>query len=136
MRPTGQCLHAITPSADVLELRADIKAELFRRIIEVSGEGDVGDGRLIAQEERYLGQPLIDDSEVAVDAPLQKSQYGRIAGRAREDFQKPVRSQKAIHLLIVENDPAQRLKAGIFAVRLETTGAVSEVGEDHTGLAQ
>ena len=90
----------------MLELRGDIEAKLLCRIIEIAGERDVGDGRFIAQHERRLRKPLIDDPEIAVDAALQKGLDGRIAGRAREIFQEPVRSQESVDFLIVENDPA------------------------------
>src|SRR5262252_3439370 len=99
MRPTGQCLHTITPGADIFKLRGDIEAKLLRRIKEIAGERDVGDGWFVAQHERRLRKPLIDDSEIAVDAALQKRQDGRITGRAREIF------QESVHFLIVENDP-------------------------------
>src|ERR1700756_4470968 len=103
MRPTGQCLHAIAPGANVFKLRADIEAELLHWIKEVASERDIDDARLIAQHERRLRKPLIDNPEIAVDAAFQKGQDRRIASRAREIFQEPVRSQEAVHFLIVEN---------------------------------
>src|SRR6516165_3180838 len=136
MRPTGQRSHSITPGSDVLALLGDVEAELFRRIVEVASEGNIGDGRLTSQHKRSFRQPLIDDREIAVYAALEKGHYCRITGWSGEVLQKPVRSEESVYFLIIENNPAQRLKPGIFTVRLETAGAFGEIGEDHPGLAQ
>src|SRR5215469_2648297 len=136
MRPTGQRSHAITPGCDVLALLGDVEAKLFRRIVEVASEGDIGNGRLIPQHKRRFRQPLIDDREIAVYAALEKGHYRGIAGWSGEVLQKPVRSKESVYFLIIENNPAQRLKSGIFTVRFEAAGAFGEIGEDHPGLAQ
>src|SRR5689334_18502723 len=136
MGPAGQGLHAITPGRDVLKLGGNIKAEFFGRVVEVTGKRDVGDGWLIAQKERHLRKPLIDDAEIAVDPSLEESQHGRIAGGSREVFQEPVRPKEPVYLLIVENDPPQRLQARIFGFRFETASAFGQVGENYSRLAE
>src|SRR5579863_7061174 len=50
MRPARQRLDAIKPRGDVLMLRGKIKAVFLRRVVEVTGERYVGDGRLRAQK--------------------------------------------------------------------------------------
>src|SRR5262249_13854509 len=45
-------------------------------------------------------------------------------------------AEKTVDLLIIEDDPAQCLKALIFALRFESTGPFGEIAEDYSGLAE
>ena len=71
-------------------------------------------------------QPLVDDGEVAVDAALEERHHRRIAGGLGEILQKAKRPEKAVDLLVVENDPAQRFQLLVLALRLEFAGAFAQ----------
>ena len=77
---------------------------------------------LSLDQELPSGQPLVDDGEIAVDAPFQERHHRRIAARACEILQKAIRPEKAVDLLIVEDDPAQRFELLVLALRLELAG--------------
>src|SRR5690242_10492685 len=123
MFPPGQGLDAVEPLADRRMRARDVEAELLGRIVEVADERDVRDGRALAEHERAAGEPLVEDSEIAVDATLEKSEHGRIAGGLRQGLEEAVRSEKAVDLLVVEDDPAQRLEPLVLALRRELAGA-------------
>src|SRR5262245_42655941 len=97
---------------------ADVEAELLGRIVEVTAERQVGDGRARAEQEWRLLKPLVEDGEVAVDAPFQKRQYGLVRRGWREILQESVGAEIAIDLLVVEDDPAQRFHFLVLPQRL------------------
>ena len=82
------------------------------------------------------GQPLVHDSKVAVDAPFQEGQHRRIARRLGEVFQKAEWTEESVHLLIVENDPAESFEFFVLVLRFEFSGALGEVGEDDARLRE
>ena len=124
MLPTGQRLDALKPGGDALVLGGNIKTEFSRGVVEVSDERQIGYGRLPAQDERRGGEPLIHYAEIVVDAPFKEREHRRVAGRLGEIAQEAIGTEKAVDLLIVENDPAQRLQAFILASRLEFSRAL------------
>src|SRR2546421_12649968 len=136
MFPARQRLDAIEPDRDVAVLRGNIESKLLGRIVEIADQRQVGDGWPRAQNERSGREPLIDDGEVAVDAALEESEHGWIARWLGEVAQESIGTEKAVDLLIIEDDPAQRLELLVIAVRSEFSGFFGEIGEDHTGLAE
>ena len=136
MLPARQRLDALEPSRDMLVLRRDVEAELFRWIVQVGHQRQVGDGRPLAQHEVAPGEPLIDDLQVAVDPPLEERQHRRVAGRLRKNAQEPVRPEKAVDLLVVEDDPAQRLQPLVLARGRELARALGQIGQDDARLAE
>ena len=82
------------------------------------------------------GEPLVDDGEIAVDAALEERHHRRIAGGLGEVLQEAVRPEKAVDLLVVEDDPAQRFEPLVLALGLEFAGALGEIGQDHAGLGE
>jgi hypothetical protein len=136
MRPTGQCLDAVEPGGDVLVVRRNVKAEFLRRVVEVADERQVGDRWLRTDDVGAAGEPLVEYAEHVVDPALEEFQHRRMAGRFRQRAQEAVRTEIAADLLIVEDDPAQRFEAVVLAARLEFSGALGEIGQDHAGLGQ
>src|SRR5690348_3998706 len=128
MLPAGQGLDAVEPPGDRRMGARDVEAEFLGRIVEVADERDVRDGRALAEHECAAGQPLLEDREIAVDAALEKCKHGRIAGRTRQRLEEAERPEEAVELLVVEDDPAQRLESLVLALRRELAGAVREVG--------
>src|SRR5438309_585149 len=119
MFPAGERLDALEPAGDVLVLGGNIETEFVRGIIEVSHQRDIGDRGACAQDKGRLRQALVEDRECIVDAALEKREYLRMAGRARNKAQEPIRAEIAVDLLVVEKDPAQSFKPLIFACGLE-----------------
>ena len=70
----------------------------------------------VAQDERPVGKALVDDGEIVVDAALEERHHRRIAGRPREVLQEAVGPEKAVDLLVVEDDPAQRFEPLVLAL--------------------
>src|SRR5512136_1949109 len=136
MLPAWQRPHAFEPSSDRRMIFGDVESEFLSRIIKIAGHRYVGDGRLVADEELPPCQSLVDDSKVAVDAPLKIRQYCRVAWGLCEIFQEPERTEEAVDLLIVVNDPAQRFQFLVLVPRFEFSAAFSEVGEYHAGLRE
>ena len=54
----------------------------------------------------------------------------------REVLQEAVGSEKAVDLLIVENDPAQAFEPLVLALRRKLAGMLGEIGQAHAGLAE
>ena len=54
----------------------------------------------------------------------------------REILQEPVRPEESVDLLVVEDDPAQRLKLLVLALRPELAGELGEIGQDHARLRE
>src|SRR6185437_834196 len=96
----------------------------------------VGGSRSVADQERRLLQPLVDDAERTERARLERIHDRGVAGWLGEVLQKAIRPEEAVDLLVVEDDPAQRLEFFVLALRLVLTAAVGEVGEDDAGLRQ
>src|SRR5262249_2867298 len=94
------------------------------------------DGRARAEDERRTRQALVENGNGVVDAALEEREHGRVAGRFGETPQEAIRSEKAVDLLIVEDDPAQRLEPRLLALGTELSRPVGEVGQDHPGLAE
>src|SRR4029077_6875888 len=136
MRPAGERLDALTPGGDRRMLLADVEAELLRRIIEVPCKRHVRDGGPLAEQESAALQPFVDDAEIAVDATLEKGEHGRIARGLGEVLQETIGPEKAIDLLIVENDPAQCFQLFVLALGQVFAGAAREIGEDHARLGE
>ncbi len=89
------------------------------RIIEITRERDIGDGRVIADDERRTRQPLVENAERVVDPALQERHRARIAGGFGEVAQEAIRPEIAVELLVVEDDPAQRFQPLVFGERME-----------------
>src|SRR5262249_54150593 len=102
MFPSRERFHPLEPAADRRLVLGDIKAELFGRIIQISAHRDVGDCRLVPDEELPARQAFIDDRKISIDPSLEKCEHRRIAGWFSENLQKPKRPQKAIDLLVIE----------------------------------
>src|SRR3954463_11325976 len=136
MLPARQRLDAIEPYRDVLMLPRNVEAEFVRRIVEISRQREIGDGGARAQHEWTGREPLVDNGEVVVDAPLEEREHGGIAWRLGEKPQKAIGTEKAVDLLVVENDPAQRLETLVLAIGPELARPVGKVGQDHAGLAE
>ena len=114
----------------------DVEAELFGRIIKVGDQRQVGDGRLRAENVRAAGEALVDDAQRIVDAAFEKFHHRRMAGGFCKIAQEAIRPEKAVDLLIVENDPAQRFEPLVLAARQEFFGVLGEISQDHAGLGQ
>mgnify|MGYP000137249053 CR=1 FL=1 len=56
MLPARQRFDAVEPNRDVLVLGGDIEAEFLRRIVEISDQREIGDGRPRAEHARGLGE--------------------------------------------------------------------------------
>src|SRR6202041_1311059 len=133
MRPTGQRLDAIEPGGNVLVRRWNIEAELLGRIVKIGDQREVGDGRLGSENVGPAGEALVDNAERIVDAPLEEFHYRRMTGGFCKIAQEAIRPEKAVDLLIVENDPTQRFEPLVLAARLEFFGVLSEISQDHAG---
>src|SRR5437868_300061 len=96
---------------------ADVEAEFFDRVKQISGERDVRDGGPLAEQEFAGLKSLVDDAEIAVDAASKKCVDSGIGWRLHPVPQKTIGSQKSVDLLIVEDDPAQRFQLFILALR-------------------
>src|SRR5262245_123841 len=68
--------------------------------------------------------------------PLRKASTAGSPGGLASVAQEAIGAEKAVDLLVVEDDPAQRLEALVLAFRLELARALGEVGEDHGRLAE
>ena len=89
-----------------------------------------------AENVRPAGEALVDDAERIVDAAFEKFHHRRMAGGFGKIAQEAIRPEKAVDLLIVENDPAQRFEPLVLAARQEFFGMLGEIGQDHAGLRQ
>src|SRR5262245_265360 len=78
MHPAGQGLDSIEPGADGGKV-APAYAE-FIRPEEIAASGDVGDRRLVADDELLLLQVQIEDRHRALDAAAEEFGDGRLAG--------------------------------------------------------
>ena len=116
MLPSRQRFDAVEPYRDVLVLPWNVEAEFVRRIVEVGHQREIGDGRPRAQHEWAGREPLVDNGEVVVDAPLEEREHGGIARRLGEKPQKAIGTEKAIDLLVVKDDPAQRFEPLVLAI--------------------
>src|SRR3954453_8569088 len=81
-------------------------------------------------------EALVDDPEIAVDAALEERRYGRIGRGLGPVAQKAVWTEKAIDLLVIEDDPAQRFEFLVLALRHEFARAPREIAQDHARLRQ
>src|SRR4051812_40881018 len=117
MLPVRKRLEAIEPWPDRGMIFADVEAELFDRIVEVSTQGQVSDGRARSKQERRLFQPLVEDGEVAVDAALEKTEHGLVRRRFGPILQEAVGPEITVDLLVVEDDPAHGFELFLFALR-------------------
>jgi hypothetical protein len=90
MRPAGQSLHAVEPRADVLVLSGDVETELLGRIIEITGQRYVGDGRRDTQNVRTTRQTPVENRHCAVGPALEEFHHRRMAGWFREVAQEAV----------------------------------------------
>ena len=88
-------------------LSGDIKAEFFRRIIQIARHGDVSDGGFRSEKIRAPGQPLVDNCQCALGATFEKFEQCWLAERPREITEETLGTEIAADFLIVENDPAQ-----------------------------
>ena len=84
----------------------NVEAELFRRIIEIGDQRQVGDGRVRSENVGAAGEALVDDAERIVDAALEEFHHRWMAGGLCKIAQEAIRPEKAVDLLIIENDPA------------------------------
>src|SRR5262249_57967291 len=82
--PARKYVDEREPHRDVLVLAGDVEAEFLRRIVEISDQREIGDGRASAEQEGPRREPLVDDGDVVVDAPLEEREHGRIARRFGE----------------------------------------------------
>ena len=130
MRPARHRLDAVEPGADVFVLRGNVKAELVGRVVKIAGHGNIGDGRLGAQQVRVARQSLVDDRERAEGAAFEEVHDNRVAERLGEVAQKAVGAEIAADLLIVEDDPAQGFEPIVFAARQEFSRMASEILQD------
>ena len=53
-----------------------------------------------------------------------------MAGRFCKIAQEPIRPEKAVDLLVVENDPAQRFEPLVLAARQEFSGVLGEIKKE------
>ena len=63
--------------------------------------------------------------------PLRNASTAGSPGGLAKILQEAVRPEKAVDLLVVEDDPAQRFELLVLALGAELAGALGEVGEDH-----
>src|SRR5262249_20518882 len=56
--------------------------------------------------------------------------------RLGETPQETVRPEEAVDLLVVEDDPAQRLEPLLLALGAELSRPLGEIAQDHAGLAE
>ena len=68
MSPLGEPFNAAKPSANVLVFLADVEAQFLRRVVKVTDQGKVGDGRLVAENIEAIGEVLVENAKRAVDA--------------------------------------------------------------------
>src|ERR1700733_8820947 len=122
MFPARQRLDALEPGGDVLVRRWNIEAEFLGRIIEVGDQRQVGDGWLGSENVGAAGEALVDNAERIVDSPLEEFHHRRMTGGFCKIAQETIRPEKAVDLLIVENDPTQRFEPLVLAARLEFFG--------------
>src|SRR6476646_5506398 len=104
MFPPRERLDALAPGVDRRVILADVEAELLGRVVKVARKRDVRDGRPIPEQEFAALEPLIDNAEVAVDAPLEEGEHAGIATGLRKVFQEAIGAEKAVDLLIIEDD--------------------------------
>ncbi len=109
--------------ADRRIVLGDIETEFFGWIVEIGGHRNIGDRRLVADEEFPSGQPLVDDCEISVDPALEKRQDGGVARRLGEILEKSKWTEESIDFLIVENDPTQGFEFFVLALRFELARA-------------
>src|SRR6516225_447290 len=88
MRPARHRLDAVEPGADVFVLRGNVKAELVGRVVKIAGHGNIGDGRLGAQQVGVARESLVDDRERAESAAFEEVHDNRVAERLGEVAQK------------------------------------------------
>src|SRR4051794_22993157 len=93
-RPARQRLHALPPSIDRGMILPDIETEFFRRVVEIARERHIRDSRPVAEHEFAALEPLVDDAEIAVDAPLEERKHSRIARGLGEVLQETVWAEK------------------------------------------
>ena len=89
----------------------------------------------VAQHEWAAREPLVDNGEIAVDAALEERHHGGSPGGLAKFSQEAIGTEKAVDLLVVENDPAQRLEPLVLALAAGTcrTGRRDRSGSRRTG---
>ena len=65
-----------------------------------------------------------------------KSEHRRVAGRLGQGAEESIRAKEAIELLVIEEDPAQRLQPFILICWSELPRPVGEIGQDDPGLGE
>src|SRR5262245_1877339 len=91
--PSGQGPYPLAPRRDMRAGRG-IETEFFGWEIEISGQRDIRDGGLGAEEKRLPRQSFLDDGEVVVDASLEEGQHGGVAGRLGEAAQETIGTEE------------------------------------------
>src|SRR6478672_3315552 len=135
MRPVRQRLDPREPTGDRRVVARNIAPEFLSRVVEVARERNVGDGRTRAKHERRFREPLVQDGERVVDAALEKRHAARV-GLGGKVLQEPVRTEIAVDLLVIEQEPAQALQLLIVILWSKLAGAIGQVGEDYARLAE
>jgi hypothetical protein len=136
MGPSGQRLDAAEPRADILVFGGHIETEFIGRIVEITDQREVGDGRLRPEDEGAAREALVENAERAVAPAFEEFDHGRIAPRLGEPVQEAIRSERAVELLVVENYPAPDFQLLFGAARQKFPRTFGEISQDHAGLAE
>src|SRR5215813_14166997 len=136
MLPAWQRLDAPEPGRDVLVLAGDVEAELVWRVIEIGDERKIRDRGAVADDIGASGEPLVENRKRVVDAALEEGEHDRVARRPGEGAQKAIGPEITVDLLIVEDDPAQRLELVVLVFGPELARTAGEIAETYARLAE
>ncbi len=134
--PARQGTHALDPGMEIGIASGPIVAALLGRIEHVSGEREVGDRGLVADDELGLSEVLLDDAKRAVETALQEREHIRVRRVRQERLQEAVGREVGRELVIVEHHPAQRFQPLVLVRRRELSCRLGQMSEDHARLRE
>src|SRR5215470_16238332 len=86
--------------------------------------------------EHSNGLALVENPKRIVDSALEEFEYSLLAPGLRDRVQETIRTEIAADPLVIEQDPAKRLKPFVLAVRQEFSSTFGEIKKDYAGLAE
>src|SRR4051794_29229016 len=134
--PAWKRFDAIKPGGDVLVLSRYVETEFVRRIIEIADQRNVGDRGAFAQDEGRLRQALVHNRKRVVDAALEKREHLRMPRWSSDEAQEAIRTEIAVDLLVIEDDPAQCIEPLLFPGWLKLAETIGEIRKDRARLAE
>src|SRR5467141_3247123 len=128
VHPAGKRAYALQPGADTRVIRpAD--AELIGPV-EIPAQGEIGNGRFVADSEASILQMRIQDAQRGLHAPAQEVVHLRLAD-FRQVHHVAQRGNVAGESVVVPEHPAQDLASLVLVAAGEFAEVRGKVMQDH-----